>query len=368
MRSLKIAVDARPLAQPMVGITRYTYELLKRLTFNSPHQWYLYLDRPCIHSLELLPNVHIREGNCSANFVSSFFAQLVFPVWAHKDSIDVFWSPRHHLPLLLPNKVKKIVTIHDLVWKFYPHTMTILGRYLERLLMPCSIKSAAKVIAISGATAGSLKKELLVLPEKIVTIPLASYLQPVDAGGVVETGDAEYFLFVGTLEPRKNLDRILKAFSLALQRGLKVKELKIVGGSGWGGVDIADLVIEYGIDANVIVLGKVENEQLRSLYQNAYVLLMPSLYEGFGLPIIEAMSFGVPVVSSNVSSMPEVVGEGGLLVDPYSIDELVDAICLIDSDKDRYAQLSASAKSHAAHFSWDSTAAATLSAIEQLLE
>jgi glycosyltransferase involved in cell wall biosynthesis len=365
MTPLRIAVDARPLALPMVGITRYSYELLKRLTANSPHQWFLYLDRPYVHALDDLPNVHIREGCCRANFFSSIFAQLVFPRWAKEDDIDIFWSPRHHLPLLLTSNIKQVVTVHDLVWQFYPETMSRLGRYLEQVLMPLSVKRADKVVSVSQSTTKALQTVLSVPMDKLITIPLASHLSAEHAAKDEERSK-DYFLFVGTLEPRKNLQRLLKAFSQALQCGLPVTELKIVGGKGWGGVDIKDLVAEYNIEHNVTVLGRVDNDQLTELYANAYVLLMPSIYEGFGLPLLESMIFGVPVVSSNVSSMPEVVGEGGLLVDPCSVDAIACAMREITSDKDMYDLLSVNAKQQALQFSWDRAARETLTVIEQV--
>lgn len=363
--TLRIAVDARPLALPMVGITRYTFELLQRLVVDSPHQWFLYLDRPAIHSLPDLAHVHIREGACRLNATSSIFAQFFFPYWAKQDQVDIFWSPRHHLPLLLSRQIKTVLTIHDLVWHFYPETMSILGRYLERALMPPSVRRADKVITISQSTAKALTDVLAVSENSVRTIPLASYF-PNDAVEMAEIPSRQYFLFVGTLEPRKNLRRLLQAFAKALSEGVTISTLKIVGGQGWGGINIDDLAREYGIENNVEVLGHVDSEQLKSLYQWAYALLMPSLYEGFGLPILESMGFGVPVISANVSSMPEVVGEGGLLVDPLSIEQISDAIQLIDSDHDLYDKLAGLARDQAQQFSWDTTAALTKDVIDSM--
>ena len=140
------------------------------------------------------------------------------------------------------------------------------------------------------------------------------------------------------------------------------------GGRGWGGVDIGELIQHYGIARHVIELGKVDNQQLQALYQHAHALLMPSLYEGFGLPIIESMAFGVPVVSSNISSMPEVVGDGGLLVDPLSIEQISTAIVSIAADRQLHAELCVKAKAQAKRFSWDKAAQSTLLEIERVLE
>lgn len=362
---LRIAVDARPLALPMVGITRYTFELLQRLVTDSPHQWFLYLDRPALHTLPDLPNVHIREGDCRFKATSTLFAQWFFPRWARQDKVDIFWSPRHHLPLLLGSNTKTIVTIHDLVWHFYPETMSTLGRYLEKGLMPPSVRRADRVVSVSQSTASALEDVLGIEPSAVSITPLASSFSS-DRVAVVESQAEPYFLFVGTLEPRKNLPRLLQAFAQALSVGLAISTLKIVGGSGWGGIDIADLVREYGLEKNIEVLGRVESKSLKTLYQQAYALVMPSLYEGFGLPLLESMSVGVPVIAANISSMPEVVGEGGLLIDPLSVAAISQALVTISSDKTLYDHLVVAAINQAEQFSWDITAQKTQAAIESL--
>jgi glycosyltransferase involved in cell wall biosynthesis len=347
----------------MVGITRYSYELLRRLLVDSPYDWFLYLDRPCVHTLPESSNICIREGRCKGSFTSTVYAQLVFPLWAKKDKIDVFWSPRHHLPLLLGKNIKTVLTIHDLVWKFYPETMSALGRHLESILMPPSVRRADKVIAVSESTAMSLARHLAVPHHKLTTIHLASHLSR-DDETAESNAESDYFLFVGTLEPRKNLKRLLEAFSIALDRNLSIRRLKVIGGGGWGGVDIEDLITGYGIDANVELLGRVSSERLDALYRGAYALVMPSLYEGFGLPLLESMSLGVPVVSSNVSSIPEVVGEGGLLIDdPCSVEQISEALLEIASNKALYARVCEKAKYQSSQFSWDKSASATMSVL-----
>ncbi len=363
--TLRIAVDARPLALPMVGITRYTFELLKRLIVDSPYEWFLYLDRPLAHALPDLPNVHIRAGRCRRSATSTVFAQWYFPRWAKQDKVDIFWSPRHHLPLLLPANIKTIVTIHDLVWHYYPETMSTLGRYLEKALMPPSVKRADKIISVSKATSISLAEVLSVDTQSLQVIPLASHFSTEHTSPATDS-PKDYFLFVGTLEPRKNLQRLLQAFAAALAEDLSITTLKIVGGGGWGGIDIKELVQQYGLENHVQVLGRVDNQQLAQLYQQAYALVMPSLYEGFGLPLLEAMSFGVPVISSSVSSMPEVVGDGGILVDPMDVNEIADALLRIASDQLLYSELVTKANKQSSLFSWDIASAATLAVINDV--
>ena len=203
-----IAIDARPLSRPLTGIGRYTYNLIKHLVeLDSRHIWHLYSDRPLTSHIPELPNVHIKTGNFKSDFVSTIFAQAIFPVWARKDNIDVFWSPRHHLPLLLPRKVKKIVTIHDIVWYRHPETMPTSRKWLERLLMPPSLAIADHIISVSDFTKLELSTALGIRADKVTVTPLAPTPLPVNKAGELLPGDIKkpFYLFVGTLEPRKNL-------------------------------------------------------------------------------------------------------------------------------------------------------------------
>jgi hypothetical protein len=156
---VRIAVDARPLAHPHTGIGRYTESLLKRLV-ESGHQWFLYSDRAITPRFPTDDRVQIRTGNTRPGSpLSLFYSQLVFPRWARGDCVDLFWSPRHHLPLRLPMSVKGVVTVHDLVWKRFPETMQGKNKWLERGLMGPSLRKAAGIIAVSRFTASEIELE-----------------------------------------------------------------------------------------------------------------------------------------------------------------------------------------------------------------
>ena len=179
--NMKIAIDVRPLTSNLTGIGRYTQNILSELIDVSPeHEWFLYAHCPLTINLSEKPNVHVRTGNLSLDRTSTLFAQIFFPIWAYKDKIDIFWSPRHHLPILLPNKIKKIVTIHDIVWKRYPKTMTHLGWFLEYLLMPISVRSSDHILAVSEFTKNELVEVLNISPDKITVTPLAPTELPPD--------------------------------------------------------------------------------------------------------------------------------------------------------------------------------------------
>jgi len=185
-------------------------------------------------------------------------------------------------------------------------------------------------------------------------------LQGAAAGeqNTVSGGQGNYFLFVGTLEPRKNLPRLLRAYRRYCSETPQFYPLKIVGGSGWGGEDVAGLVGELGLSQHVELLGKVDDRGLRKLYSEAYALLMPSLYEGFGLPVVEALSMGVPVITSRDSAMSEVAGSAGLYVDPQSEAEIGEGLVRLTIDSELYASLRDRAVVEMGRYDWDDSARA----------
>lgn len=357
----RIGVDARPLSIPTTGIGRYTEALLTRMV-RSEHQWFLYSDRPLRVDFSSFPNVHVRTGQLRQGKLSSLYAQWQFPRWARRDRLDVFWSPRHHLPLLLPDSIGKVVTIHDLVWKRFPGTMTRFGRLLERLLMPPSIRAADAVIAVSESTAHELVELFSEAGRKLRTIHEAPFLPLADDVGPL----GDYFLFVGTLEPRKNLAGLLRAYSEYVQTADGPLPLKICGGAGWGMQPLVELIQEFELESWVELLGYVNDEQLPHLYRGARALLIPSLYEGFGLPIVEAYSQGTPVMTSNSGAMREVAADGALLVDSQCRHDMRDAMLQLTSAKGIVVDLKARALCQAGRLSWDKAAAETLAVMDRL--
>lgn len=362
MSPLRIAVDARPLAFPMVGITRYTYELILRLV-KSPHEWFLYLDRPPLHELPVRSNLQLRIGPMNRTASSTLFAQLAFPRWARRDEIDVFWSPRHHLPLLLPAHVRKLLTIHDMVWRQYPETMSRGGRWVERILMPPAIRAADSIITVSQATRDDVLSwsPRSANKTRVIHPGLCLFESPAVS---LPGQTSRYFLFVGTLEPRKNLPRLLRAFARVAEQNAEIT-LVIVGDEGWGNEALAAQVKALQLEARVSLVGRANDARLVNYYRRATALLMPSLYEGFGLPLLEAMGHGVPVITANRGATAEVAGDAGLLVDPLDEVALADAMLAL-LDPQRRDTLAAKARLRASHFNWDDAAQAVLQELAKL--
>jgi glycosyltransferase involved in cell wall biosynthesis len=174
-------------------------------------------------------------------------------------------------------------------------------------------------------------------------------------------------LFVGTLEPRKNLARLLEAFSRLKPNEAGGAVLAVAGGAGWGGVDVDDLILKWGLQGRVRKLGYVSDQQLATLYAHALFLAMPSLYEGFGLPLLEAMSRGVPVLTSDISSMPEVAGDAGVLVSPHDVDSIAKGMATLLGDAAFRLELASRAVDSAFRFNWDRAAQETMNTFEEAI-
>lgn len=359
---MRIAVDARPLAPPVTGIGVYAACLLTQMA-QGQHEWFLYSDRPLADSdWYEQENIVVRQGDCAPRSLGSLlYANWHFARWAARDEVSLYWSPRHHLPLTMPASLPAVVTVHDLVWRRYPATLPWRNRLLERLLMGASLRNARAVITVSEFTRSELLHFYPGLASGITVIYEAGRRldRPAEA-----TVSQPYFLFVGTSEPRKNLPVLLEAFAGYLSAGDFPHKLVLAGAPGWGGVPIERLCDELGIRTQVVSEGYVTESRLAELYAGAAALVLPSLYEGFGLPVVEAMSFGTPVIVSDRAALPEVAGEGGLLVEPDEPATISAAMQAIATEDGLRESLSRAAKRQSEQFDWTEAARATLALLE----
>jgi glycosyltransferase involved in cell wall biosynthesis len=362
-RELHIGVDARPLTSPHNGVGRYTANLLREFALQPTSlQVFLYSHRPFELGFTLPAHWKICTGNVQSGGLSTAFAQLFFPIWAMRDGINVFWSPRHQLPVLLPPHIRKVVTIHDTVWKRFPETMKRGGPFVEGLLTPLSLQIAARIIADSQFTQSELKDLYPRFKSKIDVIYLASSLTADELTNGSPLSKP-YFLFVGSNEPRKNLERMMRAYLQYHKASSSPSDLIIVGTDQWGGFNIRGFIEDNDLKSSVHVIGKADDSTLRTLYSNAQAVLLVSLYEGFGLPLVEAMQWGIPLIASNTSSVAEIAGDAGLLVDPLDQDGIANAFSqMSESDATRF-DLSRKSMARGALFSWQKAAAETMAAI-----
>jgi len=371
---MRIGVDARHLSSSNNGIKTYLNTLLHLCIKNSIdiHEWVLYSPYSIQHKDYLYSNVTISSLSVSVKFKGFHIAysQIFIPILALRDEIDVFWFPGHRSSLFLPRKIAQVLTIHDMVWRIYPDTMNYFGRYLDKFFMPRSADMADIVTTISSSTSYDIIKYGLSSPDKISIISPGSSARKSEKNEVYfnKTLVKSYFLFVGSLEPRKNLKKLLQAY-FTLPKKVKNKvELLITGGKGWGDVGLAKEIDNLDLHNNIKLLGCVDDETLATLYANAQFLVMPSLYEGFGLPLVEAMSYGTPVLTANNSSMPEVAGNAGLLVDALDVESIADGLQEMITNNELRERLAKNAKLNASLFSWDESAKKLITVFEKAID
>ncbi|MGB5984746.1 MAG: glycosyltransferase family 1 protein [Desulfobacterales bacterium] len=368
-RALKIAVDTRPLSYPLTGIGVYVKFLLQALQQADQVNHYLLISNGPICFELANPRWRKIEGSITKRLFSTLWMQLLGPWAAIRHRIDLFWSPRHHLPLLLPAKIPSILTIHDLTYRFYPHTMTRANYWVERLLMPPSALRAQRIVTDARATARDLTRTMGIPAAKIRVI----YPGP---PGLTDGKQAErprklpdlprrYFLFVGTLDPRKNFAGLFEAFA-RLNPEKKDLHLVIVGASGWKNQEFHAMLKHHPTASRLLFTGYVSRDQLQIIYERAIALVFPSFYEGFGFPILEAMAAGTPVITADRSSLPEVAGNGAIQVDPHDIPALTRAMRRVYSSPDLRRNLIAGGRIQYRNFSWEGAAQQMLRVFQEV--
>lgn len=364
---MRVGIDARPLSRQLSGIGYYTLHLVKELS-KAGVETVLFSPSPLTVDLSGLDRCSIVCKSFKRLATRQIWSEFFLPFLLKKFDLDVFWGPAHRLPFWLPHNVAGVVTIHDVIWKRYPETMRKSTRLLETAFMPGSVQRADLVIADSRSTAADLLEFFGLADSKIRIVPLAPRLS--ETGGR-QSGPLlpgrKYFLFVGTREPRKNLSSLIEAFGTLSEAARREFSLIIAGGDGWGNVSPAEKVAELGLQDCITVKQFLSEAELVEYYKQAYCLVMPSLYEGYGLPILEAQSFGVPVITSNVSSMPEVAGEGAVLVDPHSVESILVGLEKLIVDEALREDLSLKARENAGKYSWAKTAELTASSFEEAI-
>lgn len=270
--------------------------------------------------------------------------------------------------------VPVITTVHDISFEHFPHMFRKATVLRMRSMIPWSARRSAAVLTGSEYSRRDLIESYDLPPDKVhvtlyATSNLFTTLPTAEARRRVGSLDVpgEYILYVGNLQPRKNLPRLLDAYRLLRERGWSVP-LVIVGQRAWLADDVFDTVRRHSLGEHVKFTGYVSDEQLVGLYNLAHVMVYPSLFEGFGLPVLEALACGAPTVTSSTSSMPEVAGDAALLVDPTDVDEIANAIERLLADASLRDRLRAAGPRQAARFSWDRCAQQTESVYRAVLD
>jgi glycosyltransferase involved in cell wall biosynthesis len=373
---IKVGIDVRCLAKPLTGIGRYTLEMCRALSERDDICLHLYSPSQIHHKIldqcpDAAVDVPLKKMKIINKIYRQLWSEIYLPLRIKRDKVDVFWGPAHHLPFLLSTQIPSVVTIHDLVWKYAGETMRPLNRLFEKIRMPHAIWKADRVVADSYSTQQEVLKEFKVHEDKISVIylgkPQRQTVPPFeDLISLALT--CPYFLFVGTIEPRKNLTHLLKAYAQLSEDTKQKAQLVIVGGSGWGHVNLLETIDELNLNSHVVILGYVDDAVLPALYAHAQFLAMPSLYEGFGLPLVEAMVYGTPVLTSDKSSMPEVVGDAGILIDPLDAGSIREGLKYLIENVTLRTDLAEKALKNGERFSWERAANQLVDVFKRVIE
>lgn len=358
---MRIGIDARSLSRPKTGIGSYTCNLLRSLIkIANGNQFFIYTCREFDESVFGESDViTVRRSNFP---IGTLWTQAVLPFQLEKDKIDIFHSPETMIPIF--GNTPSIATVNDLISFLFPAGHDLKARLAANFYPPV-FRKAKRLIAISENTSMDIQNRFGISTGKISVVPISydeDLFKPVeDPSGVLRKYDVKqpYILFVGVLSPRKNVGRLIEAFGIILKRGVDIN-LVIAGPFGWQCKSVFDTVNNLGFSERIKFTGPVDSSDLPAIYSGASIFVFPSLYEGFGIPVLEAMACGTPVITSNVSSLPEVAGDAALLIDPHSSTDLADAICRLISDRDMANLLKTKGFERIKKYSWMRTAEETL--------
>ncbi len=365
---MRIGIDATALPQRPVGAGNYIIQLIRAFAQNpSQAEFTVFTQR---HALPLLqvserPGFHLITLPDASPALRLLWEQSVFPLLAARHNLDLLHSLHYTMPLAYPGHT--VVTFHDLTFFLFPHLHTLPKRYFFRLFIQLSRRRATAIIANSESTRQDAIHLAKVPPSKIHTVLLGVTpdFHPESDPAVLQAVRQKYslperfLLFVGLLEPRKNLPALLHAFASLPPQQPQAK-LVIVGRQGWMYQQTLQLVESLGLTERVHFTGYVDQADLPRVYNLAEMAVYPSTYEGFGLPVLEAMACGTPVITTDVSSMPEITTDAGVLFPTGDIPALAQAIESLLSDPVERKHRAALGLERAAHFTWERTAAQTM--------
>jgi glycosyltransferase involved in cell wall biosynthesis len=379
---MNIAFDVRPIIKKQkTGIGYYAYEIIKSMQKLFSENKYIlnyFIIDGKEEEIEKLQDLRTNKTIINSCFyirdflfrALSAFIPIPYSLF-FRTNVEL----THFFDYIIPFGVygKKIVTIYDMAFQVYPKTLPLKTRALLKVNLKLSCKRADKIITISEFSKREIMKYINVPSEKINVVPSGVNFQkyyPSSDENIMKIKDkysleTEYFLYLGTLEPRKNLVRLIKAYN-KLRSEKNMPNLILAGRKGWFYEEIFECIHKLGLEKSVVYIGYVPDEDAAPLICGATIFLFPSLYEGFGMPPLEAMACGTPVITSNVSSLPEVVGDAALLVDPLNIDDIYEKMKMLVSNNSLRKELIKKGKARASFFSWDNAAIKLMEIYKQL--
>lgn len=366
---MNILIDFSQIPIQKVGVGVYGLNLILNLKSEPCIQYYVLVqdDDSSLDKCEYggITLIKINSKKYRKLIYRFFLEQLYIPYLVHKYKINVIHSLHYSFPVMA--KARKIVTVCDMIFFKYPELHIKSKIIYFRFFIWLTSLFADKVICISKSTQQDYLAHFKVSPELTTVIELGkdnSYHPDVNREEVNRvlnkySIDGDYILFIGTIEPRKNVSNLILAYERLIAEGF-CHRLVIVGKKGWHYDAVFSLANERGINDKIIFTGFIEETEKPYFLAGASVFVYPSLYEGFGIPVLEALACGTPTITSNISSMPEVAGDAALLIKPESPEEIYNAIKKILLDPNLRSDLKARSLRQASNFSWEKTANMTI--------
>lgn len=372
---MRIGYNAQILADASTGVARYAEEMLRALSrLNKVHELVVFGNRKRLAGV--CPEDWIVPTSDALNSAGKriLWEQTILPVLQKKHRLNVMYYP-DHTASVIGGWCRTVITVHDLVPFAMPSAHGVARTTYKRLMLRRSASRADRIVAVSEATRNDCVRWLGVDPEKVVVIynGVHEHFSRVTDHSALEEVRRRYglsrrfILFVGTIEERKNVGRLIEAYDTIRSVHEIEVDLVLAGGTGKGFSQIKHRATQSPWQEGIKFVGFVPETDLPALYSMAEVLAYPSLYEGFGLPVLEAMACECPVVTSQTTSLPEVVDEAGILVDPYDPILLADALAKVLTSHTLRTELQKAGKLRAREFSWNAAASRLMNLVESLV-
>ncbi len=381
---MKIGIDGNEAnVERKVGISEYAFELLLQFSnskFKTPSNTAGRQNSKFLIYLKDKPRNELPKPDNNWEYrvlkPGKLWTQCRLPLdlYLHQPRPSVFFSPTHYSPRFSP--VPTVISVMDLSYLYFPEMFNITDLYKLRNWTAYSVKRAKRVLTISSSTKFDIIREYKIPEEKVIAIYPGVKINMNFSPHVKDMNFLKYkyeisdnfILFVGTLQPRKNIVRLIEAFAKVLESNNTPEDIQlvIVGKKGWLYEEILKKPKELGIEDRAKFLDFVSDEELALFYKHAICFVLPSLYEGFGLPVLEAMKYNCPVITSNVSSLPEAGGDAALYVDPKDVNDIAEKILDIVTHPELRKKLKEKSKIQVEKFSWEKTARETLRVLEEV--
>ena len=365
---MNIAIDIRSACGEKAGKGWYTFNLVQNLLKIDQKNNYLLYNKTPIAGFQQFKNARQKSINSKGIFWHKKVTKDI-----KEENIDIFFAPSSYIiPSLLPKSIKTIITVHDLVAFLFPNKHNKKAVILEKLFLKKAIKKASHILTVSENTKKDVYHKFNIDKGKITTVYCAASedFKPIkkenlDVFAKKTKLPKKFFLAVGTIEPRKNYLNLLKAFN-KFSKEFPDYHIIIVGKKGWGYDEIFKYIKDNYLNKKVHTLGYLSGKSLVALYNTAQALIFPSLYEGFGIPPLEAMQSACPVLASFSSSIPEVVGDSAILFHPEKHEEIYEAMKKFIKSKDLQEKLKKKGLTQSKKFSWDNSAKKLLELFEEI--